>query len=434
MRPTARFVLLVGAGAPLALLLVLVDESLWAAGLLYAVGMFGLLAVDYVMAPRRRDVSVRIDPPRAALIGEPAAIGIAIEAPPPGAGTGRLIADLSGPVGPAATLPFVLAGATERLRLALNPTRRGIVGLDALWLDWQGPLGLARQVKRLAPSIAIPVLPNTQPIRREALRLRHHEGFHGNKPQIERGEGTAFDSMREFVPGMDHRAIDWKHSARHMKLVCKEYEAERNHQIIVAMDTGRLMSEPLGGISRLDHAANAALLLAYVSLRHGDRIGMYSFAATPGSFLDPVSRMQDFPKLQESMARLAYSESETNYTLGLTRLAGRLRRRSLIVLFTEFVDTVTAELMIENVAHLNRRHLILFVSLGDPDLQQRIDATPRGMRDIAGAVVAHSLAHERDTVYERLRRLGVQCVEARDDLMPSELVNRYLDVKRREMI
>ncbi len=433
MRPTGRTVLLIGAGAPFSLLLVLMDETLWPAGLIYAAAVLGLMAADYAVSPRGRAVAATVSALPSVPIGEPLVFDVAIDAGGNGAGNGEVILDLGGPVAAPGATPFTFAPAATA-SVTARPSRRGVVALEALWLSWQGPLGLARQVRRFTPSVSVPVIPNTRRIRGEAVRLRQRHSFYGIKTQPERGEGTAFDSMREFVHGMDPRTIDWKHSARHLKLVSKEFEAERNHQIILALDTGHLMSEPLRGMARLDHATSAALMLAYVSLRHGDRIGLYSFDAQPGLFLDPLTRMHDFPKLQERTARLAYSSSETNYTLGLTRLGARLRRRSLIVLFTEFVDTVTAELMIENVAQLARRHLVLFVSMGDPELKERADAPPFEIGDVAGAVVAHSLSQERDTVYERLRRMGVQCVEAREGELANDVVNRYLDVKRREMI
>ena len=435
MKPTARLVVLMAAGAPLALILILLDARLWPAGLIYAIAVAGLMAADLVLAPSARQVRAKLDRPTTIPIGDTGQLGIDIDHPADAVGRGEVLVDIGGPAPPllARTYDFG-AGKSLRLEVDVEPTRRGVVTLDRIWLRWHGPLGLAWRLKRQAPHDSIPVVPNTRPIRREGLRLGRRASFHGIKAQTDKGQGTAFDSLRDFVPGLDHRAIDWKHSARHRKLVCKEYEAERNHQIVLAVDTGRQMSEPVSGVTRLDHAINAALLVAYVSLRHGDRIGLFSFDAKPGQYLDPVNRIHDFPILQERAARLDYSETETNYTLGLVNLGVRLRRRSLIILFTEFVDTVTAELMIDNLRRLAKRHLILFVSLGDVDLRARLDAAPDELGDAAASVVAHGLAQEREAVYERLRRMGVQCLETDDTSMAVDLVNRYLDVKRREMV
>jgi len=113
---------------------------------------------------------------------------------------------------------------------------------------------------------------------------------------------------------------------------------------------------------------------------------------------------------------------------------GRLNRRSLIVLMTEFVDTVTAELMVENVARLANRHLVLFVTLKDPQMDAMIDQHPRAFREVAESVAAEDMRRDRLVVLERLRRLGVQCLEAPHDRFGTDLLNRYLDIKRRELI
>jgi len=435
MKPTARLVVLLAAGAPLSLILVLLDARLWPAGLIYILAIAGLMGADFLLAPAKTAVRARIDRPASILIGEPATLTIEVAHPSDATGGGDVVVDIDGPASALEAQWFTFEpGAAQRITVAINPTHRGVIKLGTIWLRWHGPLGLAWRIKKQAGNDMISVVPNTRPIRREALNLRKQASFHGIKAQTDKGAGTAFDSLRDFVPGMDHRAIDWKHSARHLKLVCKEFETERNHQIVLAIDTGRQMSEPVAGVTRIDHAINAALLLAYASLRHGDRIGLFSFDAVPGRYLDPVSRMHDFPILQDRTARLDYSTTETNYTLGLVHLAARLRRRSLIVLFTEFVDTVTAELMIENLGRLARRHVVLFVSLGDVELRDRLDAPPHRMVDAAAAVVAYGLVRERDKVYERLRRMGVQCLETHDSTLAVDLVNRYLDVKRREII
>jgi uncharacterized protein (DUF58 family) len=113
---------------------------------------------------------------------------------------------------------------------------------------------------------------------------------------------------------------------------------------------------------------------------------------------------------------------------------GRLNRRSLIILMTEFIDTVTAELMVENVARLANRHLVLFVTLKDPQMDAIIEQNPHAFREVAESVAAEDMRRDRLVVLERLRRLGVQCLEAPHDRFGTELLNRYLDIKRRELI
>jgi uncharacterized protein (DUF58 family) len=307
-----------------------------------------------------------------------------------------------------------------------------------LWLRWTGPYGLMRIQSKLPLEAKLRVVPNIRAVRAAAIALMRQDSSFGIKDQRQLGDGSEFDALRDYQPGFDRRAIDWKHSARHRRLVCKEFRSERNHQIILALDTGHLMREPIGGIPRLDHAINAALLLSYASLKGGDRVGLYGFDARVRLQATPVGGVDRFPRLQRMTAELDYAAEETNFTLGLTLLAQQLQRRSLIVLFTDFVDTVTAELMVENLGRLSGRHLVLFVTLQDPELKALVEAAPDSipgsMDAVARSVVADELRKERMVVFERLRRLGVQCLEAPYNRVGTDLINRYLAIKQREMI
>jgi uncharacterized protein (DUF58 family) len=139
-------------------------------------------------------------------------------------------------------------------------------------------------------------------------------------------------------------------------------------------------------------------------------------------------------RLQQRTADLQYSRAETNFTLGLVELDRRLKRRSLVVVLTDFVDTVTAELMVENLGRLARRHLVLFTTLRDQALVETADGAPRDLTDLNRAMVARDLLREREVVLLRLRRLGAHCIEAPPGGLSTRLINRYLDIKRRELV
>ena len=188
------------------------------------------------------------------------------------------------------------------------------------------------------------------------------------------------------------------------------------------------------GIPKLDHAINAGLMLTYMSLRGGDRVGLFGFDAIVRHATAPVGGMHNFWRLQQASSQLSYCQDETNFTLGLTNLLGRLNRRSLVILMTEFVDTVTAELMVDNLQRLSGRHLVIFVTLRDTDLSETVDAKPNAFGDVARAVIADDFVRERTIVLERLRRLGVHCIDAPAEAISMELVNRYLLIKRQDLI
>jgi uncharacterized protein (DUF58 family) len=321
-----------------------------------------------------------------------------------------------------------------RAVLALVPRRRGDHALRAVHARWSGPFGLIEH--RIAAPIGrrVAVVPNLGAVRAIALRMFSEPHFlAGLKVEKFLGDGSEFESLREHVPGMDHRAIDWKSSARHRKLLSQEFRAERNHQVVLAVDAGQLMAEPVGGVPKLDHAINAAILLGWFCLRTGDRVGLIGFDERVRQWAEPAGGMHTFQRLQAMSAEIDYRAVETNYTLTLAELSTRLRRRSLVVLFTDFLDTVTAELMIDNVTRLARRHLVLFVAVRDPSLETRALARPRSLVALHQAVVAGDFARERHVVLERLRRVGAHCIDAAPSQFSMALVNRYLEIKRREL-
>jgi uncharacterized protein (DUF58 family) len=304
-----------------------------------------------------------------------------------------------------------------------------------VWLRWTGPLGLVRRTLRHRVKLDIPVVPNVRAVRHAALRFfAAREFLSGLKVERYVGDGSEFDSLREYSPGLDPRALNWKASARHRKLLCEEFRAERNHQVVLALDTGHLMGAPLNGIPKLDHAINAGLLLSYVCLRTGDRVGWFTFDSQVRSYTEPDGGAGAFRRLQQQSHEIEYTDGETNFTLGLADLSARLKRRSLVVLLTDFVDTITAELMIENLARVSRRHLVLFVTLRDLALDEIAHERPISLDRLHRAVVAGDFVRERDLVLRRLVRLGVHTIDAPPQRVTTDLLNRYLDVKRRELV
>jgi uncharacterized protein (DUF58 family) len=327
------------------------------------------------------------------------------------------------------------AGVPVEVDVGLVARRRGKVTLERLHLRWTGPFGLVRRQVALDERASIAVVPDIGAVRRTALRFaRDRDVMTGQRSVRFIGEGSEFDAMREYVPGLDHRAISWRATARHRKLICQDFRAERNHQVIVAFDTGHLMAEPLAGIPKLDHAIHTGLVLAYTCLRTGDRVGLFAFDERVRAFAAPRGGVRGFPRIQHVTAGLDYTSAETNFTLGLAELASRLTRRSLVVLLTDFVDTVTAELMIENAGRLARRHLVVFVTLRDRSLEAVAGERPQSLGRLYRSVVASDFVRERDLVLRRLARLGVYTLDAPPEAVSTDLLNRYLAIKRRELV
>lgn len=434
--PSRRAILVVAAASALAVVPVLVAPGLWTVWL-FAWALFSLLlAIDAVLAPRRADIEHALTVPDTLYMGEPGQARLALRL---GRGDRQLRAlvklDLSETLAPVQARRAVLGPTETTVLFDLAALRRGTGQIEAAWIRFRGPFGLIERTVRFDLARDVAAVPNIRGVRQQALEFFSPSEFRtGLRIEQYAGDGSEFDSLREFMPGLDHRAIDWKSSARHAELLCRQFRAERNRQVVVAIDAGHLMAEPLERIPRLDHAIHAGLLLAYFSARAGDKVGFFGFDERVRAFAEPRGGMAAFRAMLRLSGGLGYADAETNYTLALTDLMGRLTRRSLVVVLTDFVDTVTAELMMDNIRRLARRHLVVFVSLRDPLLDTVAAAEPRDMLALHQAAVADAMLRERELVLTRLRRQGVFCIDATPHTIGAQLVNRYLEIKRREMI
>ena len=431
--PTTRATLLLLAIAPLALLLAAMTEAAWVLAPLLGLVVLALVVADAALAGRA--VDVRLIAPGDAEIGEALALAVLAdfaERRGSGAPEAALALDPRLATSGRVTLPLAYdpASASWSGTAHLVPNRRGAAPVSALWLRWPGPLGLAWRQRAQTLDHVVKVRPNLAPVRSPALQMLLRDAQFGLIARRIRGDGSQFEALAEYQPGMDRRRIDWKSSARHVRLLAKEMEAERNLPIVFAFECGAAMCEPVEGLPRIDRAVSAALTTAFVALKAGDRVALFGFAARVLVATPFIVDTRQFHRLHAAAAELDYRPEEANFTLALSTLAARLKRRSLVVLFAEFTDPTGAELMIESVARLVTRHRVLFVVLRDEELEDLTTREPTSVQAIGVAVAADALARQRALVLVRLRRLGVEIVEAPWREIGTRLLDAYLTVKR----
>lgn len=427
--------------APCAVVLAATAPSAWMIAPIAALGFLVLILLDGWMAGAF--VSIEVTPPADTEIGEDTPITIRAQIT-----RNRNASAVEGALGFDPRLGglgathFTMKASGENSKKSAyfsakaitSPVRRGTGNLHHIWLRWAGPLGLGyRQIERPL-SDEIRIWPNLAPVRSPQLQAFLRDSQFGLIARRIRGEGTQFEALSEYQAGMDRRRIDWKASARHTALYARENEAERDNQIVFAFDCGQSMSEPIDGLPRIDRAVTAALTAAYVALKGGDKVALFGFAATPQLFTPFVNDTRAFYRLQSAAAGLDYAPGEPNFTLALASLTAKLKRRSLIVLFSDFTDPTSAEMMVESVQRLIKHHLVIFVTMADSELTDLTHADIGSISDIATAVSADALAHQRSIVLQRLRQLGVDVIEAPHDAISYQLIDHYLETKRSEAI
>lgn len=433
--PTRRAVIIAALGLPMALLAGVLTPAGWLAGPAW-IGLVVLaMALDALSSGSRGKLT--LDAPERLFLAVARRASATFTVRFGGRAPSRAEAALEAEPRLGLSASFeraVIEDGVGAFRFTLTPERRGEGRLGKFWVRWTGPLGLAWKQKIFDLDLDAPVGTDLQGVREEAVKMLARDALIGSKSQVDRGEGSEFEALREFRPGMDRRAIDWKQTARHAHLLAKEFRTERNHHVVMAIDCGRAMCAPVGASPRVDRAIHAGLLLAYACLRSGDRAGLFAFDSAPRLLTGVVGGADAFRQLQHAAGAIDYSTEETNYTLALTTLSTKLGRRSLVVVFTDFTDPTAAELMIEASARLLKRHLVLFVVMQDEELENMAAVAPEEPADVSRAVVAGGLLRERDTVVARLRRLGAHIVEAPAADVGPALINAYVDLKRRDLL
>lgn len=416
--PTQRAVALTLVAAPMALLLGVVRPDGWLLAVAWAVGVTLLVLLDGLFAPRIRAADLRLEGPSAVDVGGTVALAGAT----PGL---AYAAEVSPPLDP---LPPRKRGGST---LDYTATRRGTAKLSRIWARASGPLGLAYRQRSATTDDGIRVLPDLRPVREQGMRQFLRSRQFGTRIRPESGDGTEFQALTDFQPGMERRAIDWKATARHLSLLAREYRTERDNSVVFAIDCGRTMSEPVAGMPRIDRAVSAALLAAFVALKSGDTVRLFGFAGRPTADSGSITGARGFATLHRTAAELDYDAQESNFTLSLVALDQRLQRRSLIILFSEFTDPTSAELMLGAAARMRKRHRLLFVLFRDIELEAFLEARPETADDVIRANVAHALLRERRIVIERLKRLGIDVLEAAPDDLALALAERYVRDRER---
>jgi len=440
--PTRAAVFAAALGLPVTLLLALFLPDLWLVGAGWVAAIFGLMSLDVLLSTSIKRMEPDIEAPGSGFVGHDYDVRVTTEfgpGVPPRSPEQRLSVNDRLTVSPVIAHAGVGDGGMLSL-FGLRTDLRGMAVLERLWTRWQGPLGLIWR-QRIDPlTREIPVTSDTQMVRDTAAEIFTKDANIGQKLQRLRGDGTEFDGLTEWLPGMDKRSIDWKHSARHGTLLSREFRTERNHNIVFAFDTGHLMAEEVENVetgeamTKLDRALNAALLMAFVSLKIGDKVGLYAFDEKPYLYAPAIGSTRSFSQIRRVSAQVNYSTAETNFTLGLSQLAQNLQRRTLIVVFTDFVDSTQAELMVENMARLLKRHIVIFVAFRNTALDQLISHKATTPEDAAASLIGDGLMREREIVLRRLERMGVNVIDANAETLNMKVLNTYMLLKARNAI
>ena len=425
MAVTGRAVLL----ALLGLLPVVASPTL-ATGAVTAVLLVVVLAVDAALAAPVSALALSRSGATACRLGESAEVQLSVRNT-----SGRAVRGVlrdawvpSAGASPRTQPLLVPAGERRVLTTVLRPTRRGDRTPDRVTVRSVGPLGLAARQGRHEVPWRVRVQPPFTSRKFLPEKLDKLRQLDGQLVARTRGQGTEFDSLREYVVGDDVRSIDWRATARRSDVVVRTWRPERDRRLLVVLDTGRTSAARIGDVPRLDLALDAALLLGALASRAGDRVDVLALDREVRGTVEGAGRTELLARMVDTMALLEPALVETDSRRLVAEVLRRSRRRSLVVVFTALDAAPLREGLLPLLPSLTSRHTVVLASVGDT----RLDELAGGRADVAevyAAAAAERARADRRALTAELRRRGVEVVDASPDVFASVVADAYLSLK-----
>ncbi|XXF76005.1 DUF58 domain-containing protein [Myxococcaceae bacterium GXIMD 01537] len=327
------------------------------------------------------------------------------------------------------------AGSQTRWVYRVTPSRRGRFGFGDVHVRVRGPLGLIAHERIIPAAASASVYPDLRGASRLLLSGAALDLVNLGLRQLRRdGRGSEFARLRDYAQGDSVRDVDWKATARRSRPVTRVMESERSQSILICVDAGRSMAAQVDGLTKLDHAINAALFLAFVAVRNGDRVGLALFADGVKTYLPPAAGRGQYRKILDALYSTTPSLTYVDYLALFKELNVRLTRRSLLCVFTDFLDEEQASTMVAPLHRLARRHVPLCLSVRDTALNRLLSTPPPGPDEAFQHAVASELLVDREALKARVGAGGVQMLDVQPDELSLAAVNRYLDIKARGVL
>lgn len=312
---------------------------------------------------------------------------------------------------------------------------RGDYHFGDLVLRWPAPWGLVIKQARIPAAQSVKVYPNLSAAKQQELLAQRNRLLQiGIRRTRLKGQGREFESLRDYVRGDALRHISWTATARRGKLVTRQYQAERNQNIVVMVDAGRLMTSRIENLSKLDHAINAALAVGFVANRGADNVGLLAFTREVVTYLPPQQGNAQVNAMQEALYNLKPQMIEPSYARAFQYFAQHCKRRSLVIILTDLIDREASAELLAYTATLMPRHLPLIVTIGDNDLRSLAAELPKKVDDVYRQSVAEELLQQREEALARITELGGLALDVPAGQLSFQLVNKYLEVKARGLL
>jgi uncharacterized protein (DUF58 family) len=436
MIPSRRLVL-TAAILAMPLLLAGLNRSAADAALLLNLVLVAVACVDLLISPSPNDVAIHREISEVLSVGasNPATLTVRNRT---GLTLAMTLHDDPGPLCEVDKLPqsvTVGPGKEETIHYSVKPSRRGASEMPAVHLRFPTRLGLwtRHQIRPLPTPIRI--YPDIRAVYRYELMARQNRLSEIGVRMVRMpGQGREFERLREFRYGDEIRQIDWKATARQRQLISREFNVERNQNIVIMVDCGRFMRNETDGISYLDRALNSAIMLSYIALGQGDNVSLLAFSNKIERFIRPVRGKPGIQSILRSTYDIQASQNVSDYSLALEYLTTVQRKRALIVLITFVTDELQLRVIGESLKLRSLPYLPLCVLLQDVGLRQMADRIPESDLDAYHTAAAAQVLTGQSQEAASLREAGIMLIDTPPDLLTERLINEYLSIKARNLM
>ncbi|MFZ5831053.1 MAG: DUF58 domain-containing protein [Planctomycetota bacterium] len=321
------------------------------------------------------------------------------------------------------------------LQYELRPRRRGAFQIAGVHVRFASRFWFWQRVLVYPLPAVVHVYPDMKQLGQYAVLARTNRlSLLGVRRTRRIGQDNEFERLRDFTRDDNYKHLDWRATARRLKLTVKDYQTAQSQRIIFLIDSGRMMTNEAAGLSLLDHSLNAMLMLSYVALRQGDSVGLISFSDEVHEFVPPRSGMRQMNRLLHSSFDRFPRLVESRYDLAFRYLASHCRKRSLVVLVTSVIDEINSGQIERYLANLVGRHLPLGVLLRDHRMFEPLETEFPTGKQLWRAAAAADILNWRHQVLSDLQSKGVLVLDVFPEAMTAPMINRYLEVKARHLL
>ena len=326
-------------------------------------------------------------------------------------------------------------GARETLRYTLRPTSRGVYAFGAINVFLETRLGLLQRRHRADRPMEGAVYPSVIQMKDLSLRAVRSLALDQGVKKIRRiGHSYEFEQIKDYVRGDDYRSINWKATGRHNRLMVNQYTDERAQQVYCLIDKGRSMKMPFNGLSLLDYAINASLVISNVALQKYDKAGLLTFSDKIGTTLKAERSPVQLQKILQALYQEKERPGESNYELLYPIARKLIQGRSLIILFTNFESSYALERVLPYLRRINVLHLLVVVFFENTEIDAYAHAEVHTLENIYTQSVAQQFLAEKRQIARTLHQYGIQSIYTKPEELSINTVNKYLELKSRGLI